>query len=77
MRSTLFLLLISLAMAEPTNYEKYCEVNPLEPRCYSEAIGGTNTLRKERRREIRDEHKYDFDDRQYPSQDLDDPRESL
>ena len=60
-----------------TPYQAFCKENPTAAACNYVAIGGTDTLSKERKREIKDDYHYSNDGRLYPSHDLEDPRESL
>ena len=74
-------LLATNLSADNTPYQNFCKENPFAKRCVSPALGGTNSLEKERKRERRDEYRDSpytgHDIRTRPGQDLDDPRESL
>lgn len=72
------LTLVTLTAAEsPSYYDNYCKEHPFAKRCVSPTLGGSNSIKQERRREVRDEYRHTNDVRQYPGQDLDDLRTSL
>lgn len=73
----LFTLGVTLSVAGD-RYDNYCKEHPMDDKCVPEALGGKDNIKKERKREIFDEYwGSDYDSRQYPGQDLEDPRESL
>lgn len=73
----LFTLGVTLLLSG-NRYDNYCREHPFDKKCVSEALGGKDNIKKEREREHFDEYwGDDYDSRQYPSQDLEDPRESL
>ena len=72
-----FLTSITFSSESGSYYNNFCSENPYEPECYSHALGGTDSLEKERAREHHDDY-YDLDDsRDSLGQDMEDPRESL
>lgn len=82
-RPVLFFILMAVAVySGDSEYERYCKENPFDSECVSEALGGDDNIKKERAREIADDYweyppYYYEDTRETPSEDLDDPRESL
>lgn len=76
-----YLLLIALtstlfANTSQTYHTNFCKANPYHDSCVSQALGGKDTIKKERKRE--NHNYYELDDyRTSPSQDMDDMRESL
>ena len=73
------LLIIGIAcLSAGDTFDNYCKEHPTDKKCVPEALGGKDNIQKERKREKFDEyHGSDYDSRQYPSQDLDDPRTTL
>ena len=71
------LITFSFSAESGTYYTNFCKANPYEPECYSNALGGTDSLERERKREYKDNY-YELDDyRTEPGQDMEDMRESL
>ena len=80
MKKTILILLILTvtSLSAGDRYDNYCKEHPMDDKCVPEALGGKDNIKKERERENFDDYwGTDYDSRQYPSQDLDDPRESL
>ena len=62
-----------------TNYSNYCKEHPYAKPCIPKSLGGTDDIKKERKREKFHDHVdgYNDDRRTYPSEDLEDPRTTL
>ncbi len=74
----IMITLVTLMNAEESSYhDNFCKENPFASRCVPEALGGTDNIKKERRREKHNDY-YELDDhRNYPGQDMEDPRTTL
>ena len=80
MKKTILFLLVSGMSFLPAGdtFDNYCKEHPTDKKCIPESLGGKDNIKKEREREKFDEYwGPDYDSRQYPGQDLEDPRESL